>query len=106
LKTPGQAAASVGIELAKVSASISVLPEEANDDSMEVLDAIVEAEDSVQGGMVALDRIGEITRKQNERFVEGGKVIKFAAAQTPPNTKALSPPWTRLLMISLPTPAL
>src|SRR5207248_5349901 len=88
LKTPGQAAASVGIELAKVSASISVLPEEANDDSMEVLDAIVEAEDSVQGGMVALDRIGEITRKQNERFVEGGKVIKFEAAQTPPNTKA------------------
>ena len=72
-----EAAASVASELAKKSASISKLVGEAEDDdqSPEVLDAIVEAQDALQAGLAALDRIAAITQKQNAIFTEHTKLI-------------------------------
>jgi len=82
---------SVGLELARASGPMSELADEADDDdkSMEVLDAIVEAQDSVQAGMAALDRIGTITREQNAKFLEHARIISVVGAKNPANPKDL-----------------
>ena len=76
---------------ARASGPMSELAGEADDDdkSMEVLDAIVEAQDSVQAGMAALDRIGTITREQNAKFLEHARIISVVGAKNPANPKDL-----------------
>jgi len=82
---------SAGFELAKASGPMAELARETDEDDagMEVLDAIVEAQDSVQAGLAALDRIATITNEQNEKFVEHGRIIAVINANGHSNPKEL-----------------
>ncbi len=51
------------------------------DETLGVLDALVEAQESVQAGFAALDQIASITAAQNRKFEEQTKVINFVVAQ-------------------------
>jgi hypothetical protein len=59
------------------------------DETLGVLDALVEAEESLQAGFAALDRIVLSTAAQNHRFEEHAKLINFVNAQNPGSTKHL-----------------
>ena len=59
------------------------------DETLGVLDALVEAQESVQAGFAALDQIASITAAQNRKFEEQTKVINFVVAQKPGSSKDL-----------------
>lgn len=78
-----QAAVSISSELANIDGAIAELARDADnqDRGMELLDALVEAQDALQAGLAALDRIAAITREQNEKFVQHGRMINFVTAK-------------------------
>ncbi|PYX01058.1 MAG: hypothetical protein DMG89_02730 [Acidobacteria bacterium] len=88
-----QATVSIGFELAKIDGPIAELARDADDQEkdkdMELLDALVEAQDSIQAGLAALDRIAASTREQNDKFVQHGRIINFVAAKGDAKAKDL-----------------
>jgi hypothetical protein len=76
------ASVSVGRELARPGGPFSELEQTTEDETPGVLDAIVEAQDSIQAGTAALERIASITKEQTTKFEHHAKLISYVSANS------------------------